>query len=213
MPVARPVDASEFLYLIPQAIPIAVPNGLLIAIVLGVRASLSSRLILSILSLAAICSVVSFLTLGWWAPASSQWYRTRVIGHDVARSENELTLGELGTRIDQIRAFDPDAPAIRLSVLYHNRWALSATPLIVAAFAVLIAGRNRRSPVGRVFWAVLSAGAFTLLLVWMNALAFRGSLSPPLGAWMANLSLLAVTSALMTDVLKRAADHVEKVAR
>ncbi len=158
MPVPHPVDAGELLYLIPQALPIAVPIGLAIAIVFGLSASLSGRLAGWILSAAVTCSVVSFLTLGWWAPVSNQAYRTRIVGQEIAKGENELTLGELSTRIEEIRAFDPAAPARRLSVMYHTRWALSVTPLVLAVFALVITGHSRRTTAG----SALGAGT----LVW-----------------------------------------------
>ena len=196
MPVPRPIDAGELLYLIPQALPIAVPIGLTIAIVFGLGASLSGRLAVWILSAAATCSVVSFLTLGWWAPASNQAYRTKIVGQEIAKGENELTLGELGARIEQIRAFDPAAPARRLSVLYHTRWALSVTPLVLAVFALVITRHSRRITVGSALGGVLASGGFALLLIWTNYLAFRGSVPPSLGAWLPNITFLGMTAAL-----------------
>ena len=196
MPVPRPIDAGELLYLIPQALPLAVPIGLTMAIVFGLRAFSSGRLAVWILSAAVTCSVVSFLTLGWWAPASNQAYRTKIVGHEIAKGENELTLGELGTRIEQIRAFDPAAPARRLSVLYHTRWALSVTPLVLAVFALVSTRHSRQITVGSALGAVLASGGFALLLIWTNYLAFRGSVPPSLGAWLPNITFLGMTTAL-----------------
>jgi lipopolysaccharide export LptBFGC system permease protein LptF len=184
------------LYLIPQALPIAVPIGFTIAVVFGLRASLAGRLVVWILSAAVTCSVVSFLTLGWWAPASNQAYRTKIVGRVIPKGDNELTLGELRTRIEEIRAFDPAAPARRLSVLYHTRWALSVTPLVLAVFALGIAGHSRRATGGSALGAVLSSGGFFLLLMWTSYLAFRGSVPPLLGAWLPNITIFGVTTAL-----------------
>jgi hypothetical protein len=196
MPVPRPIQMKDLLYLIPQALPIAVPMGLTIAIVFGLRASLSARLAVWILSAAVACSAMSFLTLAWWAPASNQAFRTKIVGREIPKGENELRLGELGTRIDQIRAFDPAAPARRLSVLYHTRWALSVTPLVLAVFALVITGHSRRTIVGRALGAMLSSGGLLCLLIWTNSLAFRGGVPPLLGAWLPNITFLGVTAAL-----------------
>jgi hypothetical protein len=155
---------GELLYLIPQALPIAVPLGLMVANVSGLRTSVNG-LAVWILWAAVSCSVVSFLTLGWWAPAANQAFRVKVIGHEIPKGDNELTVGEIDTRIEQIRAFDPAAPARRLSVLYHTRWALSVTPLVMAMFELALIGRSRRSTGGAVLVTLLLSGGFAFLLV------------------------------------------------
>jgi Lipopolysaccharide export system permease LptF/LptG len=210
MPLPRPFGAVELLYLIPQALPVAVPIGLTIAIVIGLRASLAGRLAVWILSAAVTCSVASFLTLGWWAPSSNQAYRTRIVGREIAKGERELTLGELGTRIEEIRAFDPAAPARQLSVLYHTRWALSVTPLVLAVFALMITSHSRRRTAVRALGAVLWCGGFALLLSWTNYLAFRGRVPPSLGAWLPNITFLGATMALALRSRKQTADALAK---
>jgi hypothetical protein len=195
-PVPRPFDARDLLYLLPQALPIAVPIGLTIAIVSGLRAPQAGRLAVWILTAAVMCSAVSLLTLGWWAPASNQAWRTRIAGREIPKGENELTLGELGTRIVEIRAFDPAAPARRLSVIYHTRWALSVTPLVLAVFALMVAGHSGRTAVGSAFATVVSLSGFALLLTWTSYLAFRGSVPPWLGAWLPNITFLGVIATL-----------------
>jgi len=196
IPVGRPVDLQELLLLIPQAVPLAIPIGLTAAILLGLAGRASTQIVVSALTCAVICSAISFLTLGWLAPASNQAYRTRVIGHEMAKGDNELTLPELGTRIEQIRAFDPSAPARRLSVLYHNRWALSVTPLVLVMFALALTRRCGRTTLGDVIATVLVSGGFAWLLVWTNYLAFRGSVSPLLGTWLPNFAFMVVTAVL-----------------
>jgi hypothetical protein len=206
MPVPRPFNAGELLYLIPQALPIAVPIGLTIAIAMGLRASLAERLAVWTLTAAVACSVVSLLTLGWWAPASNQAYRTMVVGREIPKGENELTLGELRMRIDEIRAFDPAAPARRLSVRYHTRWALSATPLVLALFALMIAARRGRTAVGSALGAVISSGGFALLLTWTSYLAFRGDIPPWLGAWLPNIAFICLIAIVAARSRRRRAD-------
>jgi len=208
MPVARPIDLQELLLLIPQAFPVAIPIGLTAAILLGLAGRVSTRTIVAALTGAVICSMMSFLTLGWLAPSSNQAYRTQVIGHEIARGDNELTLGELGTRIEQIRAFDPSAPARRLSVLYHTRWALSVTPLVLAMFALVLTGRSGRTTMLNLPATLLVSSGFALLLVWTNNLAFRGSVPPLLGAWLPNLTFATVTAALMPWSLRHRAGIV-----
>ena len=195
VPVGHPVDLQELLLLIPGARPIAIPIGLTAAILLGLAGRVSRRIIVGALTWAAICSVMSFLTLGWLAPASNQVYRTKVMGHEIAKGDNELTLDELATRIEQIRAFDPSAPARRLSTLYHLRIALSATPLVVTVFSLVTISRIRGRRGGRLSASLLACGGFTFLLVWTAYLAFRGAVPPPMAAWLPNVIFVGLTAA------------------
>jgi lipopolysaccharide export system permease LptF/LptG-like protein len=192
MPVADPIDLQELLLLIPQALPLAIPLGLTAAVLLGLAGRVPTRIVVGTLTWAAICSVMSFLTLGWLAPASNQAYRTKVVGREIAKGDNELTLDELGTRIEQIRAFDPSAPARRLSTLYHVRVALSATPLVLAVFSLVTISRIRGRRGGRVSASLLACGGFTFLFVWTAYLAFRGAVPPPMAAWLPNIVFLGL---------------------
>ena len=196
MPVPRPLDARELGYLIPQALPIAIPVGLMMAVALGRKMAPSGPLAVWIVAAGLACSVMSFLTLAWWAPASNQAFRIKVVGFEIPKGENELTLGELKTRIEQIRAFDPAAPARRLSVRYHSRWALSVAPMILAVFALVTTRRTRARALNGAT-TVVGSGAFVFLLTLTSYLSFHGSISPPMAAWLPNLTFLGVTATVM----------------
>ena len=101
--------------------------------------------------------------------------------------------------------FDPSAPARRSSVLYHNRWALSVTPLVLAMCALALTRQRRRTTVDDALATLLVSGGFAVLLVWTNNLAFRGSVSPLLGTWLPNLTFMTVTAVLTRWSLKRRA--------
>jgi hypothetical protein len=197
MPVARPVDFQELLLLIPQALPLAIPLGLTAAILFGLAGRVATRLVVGALTWAVICSVMSFLTLGWLAPASNQAYRAKVVGFEIPKGDNESSLGEIAARIGQIRAFDPSAPARRLSTLYHTRVALSATPLVLTVFSLVTIGRIGRRRAGRVSAAFLACSGFAFLFVWTAYLAFSGAVPPPVAAWMPNIIFVALTAATL----------------
>lgn len=137
---------------------------------------------------------MSLLTLGWLAPASNQAYRVRVVGFEIPKGDNELSLGEIAARIGQIRVFDPSAPARRLSTLYHTRVALSATPLVLTVFSLVMIARIGRRRVARVSAALLTCSGFTFLLVWAAYLAFRGAVAPMVAAWLPNSIFVALTA-------------------
>ena len=195
MPVPRPVDVQGLLLLLPQALPLAIPVGLTTAILFGLAGRASTRVIAGALTWAVVCSLMSFLTLGWLAPASNQAFRVKVVGFEIPKGENELSLGEIASRIGRIRAFDPSAPARRLSTLYHMRVALSATPLVLTVFSLVATGRIGRRRAGRMSAALLACSGFAFLIVWTASLAFRGAVPPPVAAWMPNIIFVALTAA------------------
>jgi lipopolysaccharide export LptBFGC system permease protein LptF len=87
--------------------------------------------------------------------------------------------------------------APHLEFLYHVRWALSFTPLVLALFAVVVATRITRSRVVR--WLVASAVVVGYWSVYFaigdGALGFDRTV-PIVIAWTPNLALLVVTGAI-----------------
>lgn len=71
-----------------------------------------------------------------------------MIGRPVQKGANELTLGELrkllepGVRESTLASAPSDVRSLALN--YHRRWALAVTPLVLAFFAVALAGRCQR---------------------------------------------------------------------
>lgn len=182
-------SSQDLLLLIPQALPLAIPLGLLASIVVGLHRRLSGNAAIAVLTGALMCSVVSFTTVAWLAPATNQVYRTRVVGYEPAKGDNELTLGEVQAQVEAIRAFDPAAPARRLSVNFHMRWAYAWAPLVAALFGLAAARRVRRPPTRAILALVACVG--WLLLVRAGAyFAYRGDLAPLLGAWLPNLTFI-----------------------
>jgi lipopolysaccharide export LptBFGC system permease protein LptF len=96
----------------------------------------------------------------------------------IPKGPNELTLGELRSRIDV------DA---RMAMTYHTRLALAASPVVLSAWAFLLIGRlpaRGRWLLGIVaiascvaYWSLVSAGRMAVM---------RETLPPVAGAWLAN---------------------------
>jgi hypothetical protein len=134
---------KSVIYLIPQALPIAVPVGFTI----GLICSLGRRVVASgstgaVLLIASVCSIASFATLGWIAPAANQSFRVSVAGRSVIRGANELTIRELGQLLTpgthEPMLLAPPTDVRHLSVIYHARWALSCAPFAFALFALSV---------------------------------------------------------------------------
>ena len=74
-----PVDPLLVLYMVPQALPLAIPFGLIVGILIAFGGRVVSRRAAGrVLLLGAVCSALVFVTLGWLVPSSNYAYRVRV---------------------------------------------------------------------------------------------------------------------------------------
>ena len=137
-----------FVYLVPQAIVLAVPIGFTLGILLGLRGrTLSGRSTGTVLACAIFCSCACLATFAWILPSANQEFREAVFGQThsavpVMKGLNELTLGELSERLrssSRTGLIDWD-PRV-LAYTYHMRWAFSCATLVLALFALAMARR------------------------------------------------------------------------
>jgi lipopolysaccharide export LptBFGC system permease protein LptF len=195
---SHPHVADFAVYLIPQAIPLAIPMGLTFGILWALgRLPASRTALLLVLVLALGSSLVSFVTLAWVMPNANQAFRTAVAGGPVAKGGNELTIGELRERLKT-----PQSPASRsardLALNYHGRWALGASPFVLAMLAMIVAtwlksGRMMALILG----FILITGFYTLMFAAKN-LGLVGTISPFGAAWAPNAVALMVSAAVMS---------------
>jgi hypothetical protein len=185
--VPRSPEAHELLYLVPAALSLAIPFGLIPSIVLGVRGRFSGQVRNLVLVWALGCSMVSFANLAWLMPATNQAYRTSVLGIEPGKGPNELTLREIARQIELAPVSGPVAPARRFSFSYHMRWAYSFAPLAVALFALAVTWRVRHTLVMAAVTAA-ACGGWAVFVMLGTTLAHGGHLAPPLGAWMPNIA-------------------------
>jgi hypothetical protein len=217
-----PVDAGLALYMVPQALPLAIPFGLIVGILSAFGGRLVSRRAAGhVLLIAAVCSALMFVTMGWLMPSANYAYRLRVaerVGKPVVFEEpvqgaplwkgpNELTLPEfrrMYLRVTTTREPTalPKAGWYNLSNLwfmYHLRWALPCASLVFALVALSVT-RHRRAV--RVT-ALLAAAA---VYFYMFALAAPGptrlsnavqGFPPGVLAWLPNILLAGAALAWM----------------
>lgn len=193
---------SMFVYLVPQAIVLAVPIGFTLGIFLGLRGrTLAARSTGTVLACAIFCSCACLATLAWILPSASQEFREALYGQThggmpVTKGLNELTLGELSEGLrssSRIGLTDWD-PRV-LAYTYHMRWALSCATLVLALFALAVA----RLIVAR--WAVALAAVCACfgyyLLMWIGrAGSLQEALPAFVGAWLPNAVFALVWLAL-----------------
>jgi uncharacterized membrane protein len=149
-PFNRAESARLVLYLVPQAIPIAVSAGLLIGIVHGLRGrTVTSRVRRAIVLVAMCCALAAIAWDDRVVPEANQAFRVVASGipyNRLAKGANELTFGELAKKIAESDGHSlessPERAILRFS--YHGRLAVSITPFIVGLFALGLAASDRR---------------------------------------------------------------------
>jgi hypothetical protein len=197
------------LYLIPQAVPIAITVGATLGILFGIGGRVFSRRVAEgVVALALIASAFSFVNLGWITPAANQAFRVAASGRtDLPKGPTELTLGEISRAIDAGRRAPPAPPTWYfgepprylkdLALNYHERWALSFSPLVFALFALSIAagGSLKRWLLG-----IAAFGAFIgyyLLLHAGRELVLSGTMPASVAIWFPNAIFAALAGYLM----------------
>jgi lipopolysaccharide export LptBFGC system permease protein LptF len=194
------------LYLVPQALVVAVPIGITIGILGGFSGRASSRqLKRTVLVIAFGCSVASLGAIAWIVPASNQAFRVTIAGRNISKGFSELTLGEIGQQI--VRAekhgdVDGEPNSRQLAIAYHSRWAFSFATFVLALFGLAIV-RSRSA--GR---TILGVAACVLYFAYylgpsdVTELSRAGSLPAFAIAWFPNVVLAVTSVAVITVRLK-----------
>jgi lipopolysaccharide export LptBFGC system permease protein LptF len=194
------------LYLLPQALAVTIPLGLVFGILLGLRDRTSTtRVKWTITALAIGCSAAAFIIVGWLMPAANQAFRETLFalinGFDgrPQRGMNELTLGDLRL-LARDRVVIP-LIASRRAFDFHARLALAFAPLVLGLFALGVSSARRRA-VGFLTVGVFGlAGCFAYysLMYYSRAVMYFAPFEvsehvPPIvAAWIPNLVFLAMT--------------------
>jgi hypothetical protein len=190
------------LLLVPSALPVSAMLGLLTGILVSlesVRASVRWHVL--VLLAAAGVSLASFVMFGWIIPEANQAFRLSALRESVGqpvlipKGVNELTLGELRGFLSIGSATSwqtPPGDASYLAFVYHQRWAISCAPLVMALFALAF---GARSGSGRLW--ILCAGIVALaaypLVGHVARSAFDRSVPRIVAAWTPNALLLLAT--------------------
>jgi hypothetical protein len=193
----RDVSTSSLLvvYLIPQALAVAIPLGLVFGILLGLRDQPSTaRVNWTILALALLCSSLAFFVVAWLMPAANQAFREMIAGRPLLRGLNELTLGELASADPArvTRVISAGVTTRRLAWEFHLRLVLACAPLVLGLFSIAVTTGPRRN-YGRVAMSVaaLMASLGYVLLFDVRQRVVNSDWVPPLvAAWLPNLVFL-----------------------
>jgi lipopolysaccharide export LptBFGC system permease protein LptF len=203
-------DPKAILYLIPQALVLAVPMGFTVGVFYGLRGRYVSRRSMGVvLACAIVCSFACLVLLAWILPWANQEFRQvvfrHVSGNDAAvpmKGFNELTLAELRGRMSSYRGGIADWDPRLLAYTYHQRWALSCATIILSVFALAMTHRT----VTR--WAAGLGALGTLLiyyvLLWTGrAGVLQQNLPASVGAWLPNTLFALLCGAVIAATWRR----------
>jgi hypothetical protein len=183
--------------LVPQAAPLAIPVGIALGVAFGLSVRPTLKLVKGVLLGAAAASALSFYVLVWAMPAGNQAFREiafRAINTEhqgpvlLQKGYNEMTFSELRREIARFTAYG-DARQARAAAFYlHLRIALSAATLALVSLLLVVRPNNH---VARAVIAFAACGIYWILMLGGEWGTSRGYVSPSLGAWLANIVLVA----------------------
>lgn len=160
-------------YLMPQAMAVSIPLGLLFGILRGTRGQSSSpRVHQRLMVVGLLATVGSFALLGWVVPAANQEFRQKSFEmhfprdtRPIDRGLAELTLPEMAAAAKRERAMVSayEAQAAAEGVTYRRgaaaayflRLCLSLAPVVLVLAALFVAGSRPQE-----VWALGAVGAF-----------------------------------------------------
>jgi lipopolysaccharide export LptBFGC system permease protein LptF len=193
--------------LLPQALGLALPLGLLAGTLMALRGRTGVRSRISLVRLAAIALSVGLLTLvatAWLVPAGNQRFR-QVIANTLAERDgrarpvalmpgpNEMPLAELDRQIDALRNVPGSETELnRMRFSYHVRLALAVSPL-----ALLLLAMGVSSLAGGRWWAIVATvvgNPLAVMVIWGDT-PFDST--PVLQAWMPVIAIGAVGSLML----------------
>ena len=188
------IRGSYVAYLIPQALPLAIPVGLTLGIIVGIVRPVSRSSTKVILAIATVCSIASFITVGWVMPVANQAFRSATsrylgVSGTPVRGFNELTMGELRSEIVAASAVGEFRRARRTSVALHIRWVVASATLLLAALALAL--RNRYRTAGRIKLVAVTCGVLAMwwAMLIVGDVSTRSGVPPLAGIWLPNLAL------------------------
>jgi hypothetical protein len=179
-----------------RALPLSIPVALM-TVILWSRGRSKGYGLRSVLTVAAVASIVSFVVQAWIGPLAGQRFRETMTGYAMAQGVSELTLGELR---HLVMTQPLVTPLVRCS--YEMRWSFAAAPLALACFAHVTADRwRRRRWWTRVIGVVGGLGYFGLL-VWTARLGMNGEVPAVVAAWVPNGVIAVLSIALSVSATR-----------
>jgi hypothetical protein len=210
---SRPHILEFASYAIPQALSVSMPIGLTFGILWGLgRTPASRRTRAVVLALALGVCAVSFTMVAWVAPTSNHAFRVSVAGRPLLKGTNELTLGELRAQIAAGRGVAPAVSPFdtrRLTLRYHQRWALASAPFVLALFAMACTSRRQWRRMMPFLAGALAIAVYYAIMLWALGAGRDEWLSPFAAAWAPNAVFLTLSVVIMRFISPRTNDTAQ----
>ena len=187
------------LYLAPQALVVAVPIALTLAIAWASRRAPRSRQsIAGTIAAGAICSALSFVIFAWLVPPANQAYRVSM-AHEAGMASPpfpgppEMTIGELRQEMKRWTALH--ARWRELEYLYYFHWAFGFASLSLALLMTALRRRSVRRRFMLIGVMAIFVGYYSLMF-FGREYALRGAFQVAIGAWLPNAITLLTAAAI-----------------
>jgi len=185
------------LTLMPQALIVAIPMGMVVGVLVGLRGRVATpRVKRSLATLGLACCVVTFVLAAWLMPVANQAFRELMAGRVILRGMNELTLGELASpqAVALVAWAGPGADR-SFAFEFHFRVALAFAPLALGLFSLGVATARRGANGAFAIGAIVSATCFGyyLLLYAARVQGRADGLRAAAAAWAPNLIFAVLT--------------------
>lgn len=202
------------LFLVPQALAVALPASLMIAIPLAFRHGTSRRrLVARGLVLSLFCAAATTAVIVRLLPDANQGFRVEaamLVGQEhvhLDRGPIEMTQHDLRDRIETLKLTPGGVPVARkLEYVYQLKYALGAIALPLGALAIGLAmsSRGRRHPI---LLGGTCAIAYVLVIFPLESAAGLMmlrfvALPPALFAWMPTLAVAAIAATGAATLLR-----------
>jgi lipopolysaccharide export system permease LptF/LptG-like protein len=196
------------LSLVPQAVAVALPLGLVFGVLLGLRnRPVTAQVKRTIARLGLACTVAAFVLVALVMPAANQRFRELAapsgMPGPLARGYNELTLDELAAGDPSVLGRTINVDPHRLAFEFQCRLALAFAPLALSLLALGVAANRRkeRGPIP-ISLVALMIGCGYYVLMYESREAWMSDRAPALIAgWTPNLA--CVVSALLLRLRRR----------
>ena len=202
--VAR-YTSTGLVYLLPQALVIAIPFALTIALAWSRPGRLSRHWLRTVVAAGVICSGLCFVTLAWWTPSANQAFRVLMTRElrgqaDPPRGLPELTLGELRQEMNSptaVHASLGERATNELAFTYYMRWAFPCASLSLALLMIALHRRGVRRRL-LLFSALPILFGYYAVMFTGRAYAIGGSGGVPASAaaWLPNAVVMLVAVAI-----------------
>ena len=181
-----------FVLLLPQAIPLTLPAGLLLGVSFGLHnRTVTARVRHAVLVVGFAGSLATFGTMVWLIPTANQAFRVTVARDHIVEGPAELSMFALRERAASLQARGLPRSAGRLLLTYHARLALVPAALIFSLFALDIVRLRAGSLLTFAFATIPFAvyGTWLFSLSTLEASAFSHEATAVTAVWVPNLIL------------------------